>query len=120
MKKPLIERFQQLAGIKPLYERSTEQDFSDSFDDAYIEKYLSQNGTRHVSYVSGKGVKMTDEDWAQHKGGYTINNGRVGYIKDDGSLHSVKLPDAVGEKQSLIRYMNDKYKRNDNVPVVGE
>tara|TARA_R100000988_G_scaffold31026_1_gene15707 strand:- start:93 stop:455 length:363 start_codon:yes stop_codon:yes gene_type:complete len=120
MKKPLIERFQQLAGIKPLYERSTEQDFSDSFDDAYIEKYLSQKGTRHVSYVSGKGVEMKDEDWAQHKGGYTINNGRVGYIKDDGSLHSVKLPVSVGEKQSLIRYMNDKYERNDNVPVVSE
>tara|TARA_Y100001973_G_scaffold62815_1_gene92091 strand:+ start:556 stop:2145 length:1590 start_codon:yes stop_codon:yes gene_type:complete len=119
-KTSLNERFQQLAGIKPLYERSTEQDFSDSFDDAYIEKMLKNDGTRHVSYVSGKGVKMTDEDWAQHKGGYSINNGRVGYIKDDGSLHSIKLPTSVGEKQSLIRYMNDKYKRNDNVPVVSE
>ena len=120
MKKLLSESFQQLAGIKPLYQLDEKQDFSDSFDNAYIEKMLKDDGTRHVSYVSGKGVKMTDEDWAQHKGGYTINNGRVGYIKNDGSLHSIKLPTSVGEKQSLIRYMNDKYKRNDNVPVVGE
>ena len=98
----------------------TENILLKEYDDAWVEKFLSQNGTKHVSYKSGKGVEMTDEDWAQHKGGYTINNGRVGYIKDDGSLHSVKLPTSVGEKQSLIRYMNDKYKRNDNVPVVSE
>ena len=85
MKKLLSERFQQLAGIKPLYQLDEKQDFSDSFDDAYIEKMLKDDGTRHVSYVSGKGVKMTDEDWAQHKGKYTINNGRIGYVKDDGS-----------------------------------
>ena len=48
MKKLLSERFQQLAGIKPLYQLDEKQDFSDSFDDAYIEKMLKDDGTRHV------------------------------------------------------------------------
>ena len=90
------------------------------YDDAWVEKYLSKNGTKHISYKSGKGVEMKEDDWAKHKGGYTINNGRIGYIKDDGSLHSVKLPVSVGENESLMRYMNDNYEKNDNVPVVSE
>ena len=110
-KQRLNERFKQLAGIKPLYEM---------YDDNWVEKYLSQNGEKHLSYKSGKGVDMKPEDWAQHKGGYTINNGKLGYIKDDGSLHSVKLPDSVGENDALMKYINSKYEKNDNVPVVGE
>ena len=98
----------------------TESKLLKEYDDAWVEKFLSQNGTKHVSYKSGKGVKMTDEDWAQHKGKYTINNGRIGYVKDDGSLHSVKLASSVGENDAIIRYMNDNYESDGSVPVVSE
>ena len=90
------------------------------YDDAWVEKFLSKNGTKHVSYKSGKGVKMTDEDWAQHKGKYTINNGRIGYVKDDGSLHSVGLASSEGENDAIIKYMNDNYESDNSVPVVSE
>ena len=98
----------------------TENILLKEYDDAWVEKFLSQNGTKHVSYKSGKGVEMTDEDWAQHKGKYTINNGRIGYVKDDGSLHSVKLASSVGENDAIIRYMNDNYESDGSVPVVSE
>ena len=98
----------------------TESKLLKEYDDAWVENYLSQNGTKHVSYKSGKGVKMTDEDWAQHKGKYTINNGRIGYVKDDGSLHSVKLASSVGENDAIIKYMNDNYESDGSVPVVSE
>ena len=98
----------------------TESKLLKEYDDAWVEKFLSQNGTKHVSYKSGKGVEMTDEDWAQHKGKYTITNGRIGYVKDDGSLHSVKLASSVGENDAIIRYMNDNYESDGSVPVVSE
>ena len=98
----------------------TENILLKEYDDAWVEKFLSQNGTKHVSYKSGKGVEMTDEDWAQHKGKYTINNGRIGYVKDEGSLHSVKLASSVGENDAIIRYMNDNYESDGSVPVVSE
>tara|TARA_R110002020_G_scaffold6422_11_gene27368 strand:- start:1445 stop:2014 length:570 start_codon:yes stop_codon:yes gene_type:complete len=187
MKKSLTERFQQLAGIKPLYEQDINPDGTPVFtgkddelegdvqqilklvpkinnkeeweelitalfhqdvasvtpsikkqwlrdtlktsdqqagteggggEDAAI-KYLSDSGTLHVSYVSGKGVEMKAEDWAQYKGMYTINNDRLGYVKDDGSLHSAPMPDSVGEREALMDYIKNNFEENSGVPVVG-
>ena len=82
-------------------------------------KYLSDNGTLHPSYISGKGVAMKEEDWAQFKGMYTINNDRLGYVKDDGSLHSAPMPEAVGEREALMDYIKNNFEETPGVPVVG-
>jgi hypothetical protein len=191
MKKSLTERFQQLAGIKPLYEQPNEDDVypdgSPMFKgkDGELEgdvqqilklipkinnkeeweelitalfhqkvasvtpsvkktwlrgtlktadqkadteggggdhsaiKYLSDNGTLHVSYVGGKGVKMGPEEWAQYKGMYTINNNRLGYVTDEGSLHSAPMPDSVGERDALMAFIKNNFEENSGVPVVG-
>ena len=41
-----------------------------------------------------------------------INNDRLGYVKDDGSLHSAPMPDSVGEREALMDYIKNNFEEN--------
>ena len=88
-------------------------------DHSWAEEYLSDSGTLHQSYKGGNNIDYGPDSWEQFKGKYTLNNERIGYVKDDGSLHSAPLPTSVGENEQLMAYITSNYQEDGSVPVVG-
>jgi hypothetical protein len=103
-------------------EESGEQVFQEGDEGQREEAQISMGlpgASGHLHYKGGDGVTNRPENWVHLKGSYTVNNGRYGWITNDGDLFSAPIPnDAVANEQIKNHFSKFGYKNDGSVPVI--
>ena len=83
-----------------------------------IEDYIKKNSTITTRYTDGKGMQHEEADWANYKMGYTRNNGRYGWVNQEGTLYGMQIVSTEISHAMSDWFRNQGYKINHSIPVM--